>query len=84
MKELLYIVFQNIYQMMVFRQNSSLNMSSYYNMPYIYSGMQNMQPRMIPDPYYMNSSNISNNNSILKDQNVQNPLLNGEEYKAYY
>jgi len=29
-------------------------MNSYYNMPYMYSGMMNMQAQMMPDPYYMN------------------------------
>jgi hypothetical protein len=50
----------------------------------MYSGMPNMQPRMIPDPYYINPSNISNNTSALKDHNLQSQLLTGEEYKAYY
>ncbi len=84
MKELLYIVFQNISQIMFFRQTSSFNMNPFYNMPYMYSGMPNMQPRMIPDPYYINPSNISNNTSALKDHNLQSQLLTGEEYKAYY
>jgi hypothetical protein len=82
MKELLYIIFLNISQIMSYRQNANLNLNPYYNMPYIYSSMPGMQPRIMPEPFYMNLQN--SNNSLLKDQNPQNQIFINENYKNYY
>lgn len=73
MKELLYTIFLNISQIMSYRQTPNLNLNPYYNIPYVYSSLATMQPRMMPESFYMNMSNA--NNSLLKDQTVQNPYL---------